>query len=554
MMKMKFLASAACAAAALCAGLSAEAAHQLGKIDPAKKLIGREIQTAQGQKVGELKDMVVDLESGRVLYTIVSAGGFLGINDELTAVPPGAFSSSTEAKLTIDADKEKLTAAPRFTKDHESNLKDAGFAKQVNEHFGQNLDQGSFNNVHKASELAGMNVKNVSDQNIGEISDLGIDLAAGRVTYVILGAGGVLGAGEKHYVMPPNAFTLASDNKSLVSGIEKENLTNAPQLQNNNWRQLSDASFASRVYQHYGKQPYWSGSAALTPTGRDESRTYEKREVNQRDRISRDRDDKDGLRVRRAPPGHQAAEATGDFANVEEATRLIGMNVENARGVSLGKLTDIVVDLDSGRVLYGVVDLSGRAGSKAVAPQSFSPGNDDKSLRFSGDQSKLTAAPAWGTSADPNNAQFAGRVYTHFGQQHDWFEASRNFRNARKATDLMKAKVENSQNENIGQIQNLMVDLPQGRVLYVILSAAPMVGRGNHLFAIPPNAFTPGSDRNTLLTGLDKAKLEGAPRFSRANLRELANPAKAAEIYRYYDKQAYWHTSDLSPTGRDSGR
>jgi len=554
-MKVKFLVSAACVAVAFYVTLPAEAAHQLGKIDPAKKLVGREIQTSQGQKVGELKDMVVDLESGRVLYTIVSAGGFLGINDELTAVPPGAFSSSTDTKLIIDADKEKLTAAPRFTKDHESNLKDAGFAKEVHQHFGQTLDwqQGSFNNVHKATELLGMNVKNVSDQSIGEVNDLGIDLAAGRVTYVILGAGGVLGAGEKHYVMPPNAFTLASDNKSLVSGIEKENLVNAPQLQNNNWRQLSEASFAARVYQHYGKQPYWSGTA-LTPTGREESRTYERRNANQGNRISRDRDDNDGLRVRRAPPGHEATGGTGDFANVEEASRLIGMNVGNARGVTIGKLTDIVVDLDAGRVVYGVVDLSGRAGSKAVAPQSLSLAGDDKSLRFTGEQSKLTAAPAWGTSTDPNNAEFAGRVYTHFGQQHDWFEASRNFRNARRATEVMKAKVENSQNENVGQVQNLMVDLPRGRVLYVILSAAPMVGRANHLLAVPPNAFTPGSDRNTLLTGLDKAKLEGAPRFSRTNLRELATPAKAAEIYRYYDKQAYWNTSDLTPTGRDSGR
>jgi sporulation protein YlmC with PRC-barrel domain len=550
-MKTKSLVSAALAAVALFAGSPANAAHALGKIEPAKKLIGREIQTTQGQKVGEVKDMVVDLESGRVLYTIVSAGGFLGINDELTAVAPGAFSSSGETKLTINADKEKLTAAPRFTKDHEANLRDAGFAKQVYQHFGQNLDweQGSFNNVHKATELIGMNVKNSSDQNIGEVSELGIDLPASRVTYVILGAGGVLGAGEKHYVMPPNAFTLASDNKSLVSGIEKENLVNAPQLQRNNWRQLSDASFASRVYQHYGKQPYWSG-ATLTPTGREESRASENRDANQRDRISRNRNDDDGLRVRRAPPGHEANGATGDFANVEEASRLIGMNVQNTRGVNIGKLTDIVVDLDSGRVIYGVVDLTGRAGSKAVAPQSLSFGNDDKSLRFTGDQSKLNAAPPWGTSTDPNNAQFAGRVYTHFGQQHDWFENSRNFRNGRRATDVMKAKVENSQNENVGQIQDLMVDLPQGRVLYVILSAAPMVGRANHLLAIPPNAFTPGSDRNTLVTGLDKAKLEGAPRFSRANLRELATPAKAAEIYRYYDKQAYWNTGNLAPTGR----
>jgi len=42
------------------------------------------------------------------------------------------------------------------------------------------------------------------------------------------------------------------------------------------------------------------------------------------------------------------------------------------------------------------------------------------------------------------------------------------------------------------------------------------------------NAYTIQRDGKTLVSDLDKAKLEGAPRFNRANLRELANPAKAA--------------------------
>jgi sporulation protein YlmC with PRC-barrel domain len=409
--------------------------------------------------------------------------------------------------------------------------------------------EGSFNNVHKASELIGMNVKNTSDQNVGDVSDLGIDLPSGRVAFVILGAGGVLGAGEKLYPMPPNAFTLASDNKSLVSGIDKEKLTNAPQLQGNNWQQLADATFAARVYQHYGKQPYWSGSTTLAPTGGEESRGYQNQAAPPPTIPNRS-----GLRVRRDANQQPATPRGGQFANVEEAKRLIGMNVQNARSRDIGKLTDMVVDLEAGRVIYAVVNLSGRGGAKAVIPQSLSLTGDDKALRFTGDESKLNSAPAFDRNTDASSAQFAANVYTHFGQEHTWFDASRNFANAHKASELMNMKVQNVQNQNIGQAQNLMVDLPQARVLYVILSAAPIVGRGEHLFALPPNAFTQGSDGKTLVSDLDKAKLEGAPRFNRANLRELANPARAAEIYRYYGKQAYWNTGELSPTGRESGR
>ena len=63
-----------------------------------------------------------------------------------------------------------------------------------------------------------------------------------------------------------------------------------------------------------------------------------------------------------------------------------------------------------------------------------------------------------------------------------------------------------------------------------------------------------GNNKSTLVTGIDKAKLEGAPRVNRNNMGELMTPAKAEEIYRYYGKQAYWTTgTDLSPTGRARG-
>jgi len=532
------------AALAWSASAFAAESRQFGRIESARKLVGREVQTTQNQKVGELKDMVVDLESGRVLYGVISAGGFLGVGDELTAVSPGALTGVGD-RLTIDADKAKLTGAPRFTKDHEAKLSDEQFIKQVYQHFGESVAwEGSFNNVHRVSDLIGMNVKNPSAQGVGEVKDLGIDLKAHRVAFAVLGAGGVLGAGEKLYPMPPNAFTLGSDKKSLVTNIDKEKLANAPAFNNDNWQTMANAGFLGRVYQHYGKQPYWD--AQLTPTGRDQGRTYEQPDNPRRNT----NDDNNGIRARRG----QSVRAGAEFANIEQARRLIGMNVVNARSADLGKLTDFVVDLESGRVIYAVVDMKGRGAAKAVAPQSLSLGSDDKSLRFIGDESKLTGAPDFDVKADLHNTEFASRVYTHFNAEQNWFGTSGKFGHVHKASDLLNMKVESSQNQNVGQVQDLTVDLPKGRVLYVILAAGPVLGRGDNLLAIPPNALTAGGDRKTLVTGFDKTMLEGAPRFNRTNLRELANPAKAAEIYRYYGKQAYWNTGEFTPTGRGSGR
>lgn len=559
-MKAKVIFSIVAGAVLLALPGQAADSKQFGKIDSAKKLMGRAIHDSQDQKIGDLKDMVVDLESGHVLYGIVSAGGFLGIGDELTAVPPGAFTSSSEQKLTMNVDKEKLKAAPRFTKDYDSKPGDPEFVKQIHQHFGQSMGwEGSFNNVHKASEVIGMNVKSVSDQKIGDIKDLGIDLPAGRVTFAILGAGGFVGVGEKDYVLPPNAFTLGSDKKSLVSDMDKEKLKNSPQF-NNNWTQLSDRRFAAQIYQYYGKQPYWDVN--LTPTGREESRVYENQnnattQLNEQNTPTipnsparanprATNKENNGLRVRR---GVDETRPAGGFAGVEEARRLLGMEVRGAGNEDVGKLQQIIVDLESGRALYAVLNLKGQGGLKAVPPQRLSLASDDKTLTFRGDVSKLKTAPDFDRNAvDLSNAEFAKRVYTHFGRDENWFDASGKFGNVHRVSELLNAKVHNAQNQQIGQVQDLMIDLPRAHVLYVILSAAPAVGKGDNLFAIPPNAFTPASDKKTLVTGLDKAKLEAAPRFSRANLRELANPTKATEIYQYYGKQPYWN--GLAPTGR----
>jgi sporulation protein YlmC with PRC-barrel domain len=513
---MKRISSILAAVALL--GAQAYAAESFGKIEPAKDLMGRAVHSSQG-KIGDIKDFVVDLESGRILYSVVSADG------KLIAMPAQAFTSSSESKVMTEANKQKLADAPQFDNNDSVKLSNPEFAKRAYQHFGQSLAwDGTFNNVHKASELIGMNVNNSSDQKIGDVNNLGLDLQAGRVAYVILGSGGVLGVGDKLFVMPPNAFTLGSDKKTLVSGIDKAKLEGAPTLNGQNWGQISEAQFAARVYKHYGKQPYWSG-AQLTPTGREEgtvTRNPQARASGQ-DRISRN---------------NNSNAARGEFAKVEDARQLVGLNIESANGDNLGKLSDIIVDLESGRVLYGVATLKG-GGTRAVAPANLVLIGGDK-LRFTGNKEKLQNAPGVNRDIDLTSSDYAARVYGHYGQEHSWFDTNDKFDNVHRASDVLKMKVITSQDEKLGQVQNLFLDLQKGRVLYVVLNAAQSVGGNGHLFVLPPNAFTLGKDKSTLVTGVDKAKLEAAPRINRGNLNQWLNPTRAGEIYRYYDKEPYW--------------
>lgn len=83
--------------------------------DKASGLLGMEVRNRENQKLGEIKDLVLDVDSGRVSYAVLAVGGFLGIGEKLIALPPKALNLSEAGDyLTLDADKAKIQAAPGF--------------------------------------------------------------------------------------------------------------------------------------------------------------------------------------------------------------------------------------------------------------------------------------------------------------------------------------------------------------------------------------------------------------------------------------------------------
>src|ERR1041384_317206 len=74
----------------------------------ASDVIGMTVENYQNEKLGKVDDLAVDVESGRIVQVILSTGGFIGIGDTLTAVPPGAFQRDAARKtLQLDSTKEQ---------------------------------------------------------------------------------------------------------------------------------------------------------------------------------------------------------------------------------------------------------------------------------------------------------------------------------------------------------------------------------------------------------------------------------------------------------------
>jgi len=256
----------------------------LGYLERANKVIGKAVYSSDNQKVGKLENLVVDLESGRILYAVIGAGP-LGIGGHDYAVAPGVFSDARGDNVRLKIEKGKLTAAPQFSSnvDKPEQLAQANFVNQVYQYFGQtawwqgnntSADAGSFRNVHKANDVIGMKVKNVANEDLGKIENLMVELPAGRVAYAILNPDSDLKLGNNYYALPPNALTLSSDQKYLVSDLNRDKLAAAPHFAREQWQDLSDPAYGSKVYQYYGKQPYFESGTKLQPTGRDSEKIY----------------------------------------------------------------------------------------------------------------------------------------------------------------------------------------------------------------------------------------------------------------------------------------
>jgi sporulation protein YlmC with PRC-barrel domain len=81
----------------------------------ASKIIGEAVINRQNENLGKINEIVFDARSGRLAYAVLSFGGFLGMGNKLFALPWGAFEfSTTENKLILNVDKEKLKSAPGF--------------------------------------------------------------------------------------------------------------------------------------------------------------------------------------------------------------------------------------------------------------------------------------------------------------------------------------------------------------------------------------------------------------------------------------------------------
>jgi len=98
---------------------------------------------------------------------------------------------------------------------------------------------------------------NRNGENIGEISELMIDLGTGRIAYAVLSFGGILGLGDKLFAIPWSLLQINTDKEHFVLNVAKDVLESAEGFDKDDWPDVTSLEWNERTYAHYKQQPYW---------------------------------------------------------------------------------------------------------------------------------------------------------------------------------------------------------------------------------------------------------------------------------------------------------
>jgi sporulation protein YlmC with PRC-barrel domain len=119
---------------------------QIKKTDPDKQfrrvmgattLVGDSVRNAAKEDLGKVKEVMIDVPTGRIAYAVLSFGGILNMGNKLFAIPWSLLTlDEDEKEFILNVDKEQLKNAPGFDKDHWPDMADATWAEQISDYYG----------------------------------------------------------------------------------------------------------------------------------------------------------------------------------------------------------------------------------------------------------------------------------------------------------------------------------------------------------------------------------------------------------------------------------
>ncbi|MGI8743150.1 MAG: PRC-barrel domain-containing protein [Bryobacteraceae bacterium] len=108
------------------------------------------------------------------------------------------------------------------------------------------------------------------------------------------------------------------------------------------------------------------------------------------------------------------------------------------------------------------------------------------------------------------------------------------------ASTLAGYRVRNEQNDDLGTIEELMIDSSSGRVAYAVLSLGGFLGSDDKLLAVPWSLLSLHDGEAAFVLNADLRTLENAPALDSEQWPDFADERWGTELHAHYGRQPYW--------------
>lgn len=289
-----------------------------------------------------------------------------------------------------------------------------------------------------------------SDEHVAEIKDLVLDPDSGRMMYSVIEFYGKMGHGNRWYAVPLCVAKLSEDYKTVDMDYTSSEVNAANGFDRASWPNITDEKWAKQVYKAYGERPYWksnkhnrgnnddqqasarAGSKVISVSDRSDNNPPDNDGDRDMNRASNNDDNPNSNRNRNADNSRR----NGRYNNRDgqraperwqKATDLVGKTVRNPQtNEDLGTLNDIVIDPDTGRIIYGVLSFGGFLGLGdelfAIPWGSLELASDYKAINLSVDKERLKNAEGFDEQHWPNMAdqRWAAKTHDYYGRPRYW--------------------------------------------------------------------------------------------------------------------------------------
>ena len=272
------------------------------------QLIGMQVRDAQGENLGDINDVIVDMDRNRAMYAVIGFGGFLGMGERLFAFPLQAFQMplDQEDRLVLNVSRERLRESPGFDRNAWPDWNDTAYRGEVDRFYaapgtrgavgqptqaqpgqvqvgpaagqqqgtmgqmrpgmmgqtqpgmmgqtqpatprGQQAQTGQqpMTQMVRGSELLNRNVRDTAGQAAGEIEDVVVNMTDGEIRYAVISFSQGWFQPDQLVAVPIAALGRSAQHPNdVMVSASRQQLENAPVFNRDRWPNFRDEQYQS---------------------------------------------------------------------------------------------------------------------------------------------------------------------------------------------------------------------------------------------------------------------------------------------------------------------